>query len=510
MESAELLKQMQALGGLWDNKRVHELLAHADKNQSMRSTERLLEGLSAIPKAVKMDDLCDEDQRPLRRAVVDALQREAKRKRHHRLVLQIAESQSGCVVCVNDGRLARQWVFLTSLAGDLDAQIEGLSVALDQLIHDKSAVLWPQGSVLAQCRHWIAREGTHDVRLPSGLSAKIALMAYQAPKASAGTGVLSLRVEGHDGVAATSAVPRAIADNLSHLDRLEAESIHIMREVVAQAENPVMLYSVGKDSSVMLHLARKAFYPSPPPFPLMHVDTRWKFQAMYDFRDSMAKESGMDLLVHINPDGVAKNINPFDHGSAIHTDIMKTQGLKQALDEHGFDVAFGGARRDEEKSRAKERIFSFRNPAHRWEPKNQRPELWNLYNGQKNPSESIRVFPLSNWTELDIWQYIYREQIPIVPLYFAAERPVVLKDGMWVMVDDDRLPISAEETVEIRRVRFRTLGCYPLTGAVESSADDLSSIVLELLNSRTSERQGRAIDSDSSASMEKKKQEGYF
>lgn len=510
MESAKLVEQMKALGGVWDNKRVHDLLTHADKSQSMRSTERLLEGLSAIPKALKIDELCDEDRRPLRRAVVEALQQEAKRKRHHSLVLQISASQAGQVVCVNDGRLARHWVFLSSDDDDLDAQIASLSVALDQLIQDKAALLWPQGSVLAQCRHWIAREGAHDVTLPSGLPIKLALMAYQAPKATARAGVLSSRVARHAGTAASGAPPRAVADNLSHLDRLEAESIHIMREVVAQAENPVMLYSVGKDSSVMLHLARKAFYPSPPPFPLMHVDTRWKFQAMYDFRDYMAKESGMDLLVHINPEGVAKNINPFDHGSAIHTDVMKTQGLKQALDAHGFDVAFGGARRDEEKSRAKERIFSFRNPAHRWDPKNQRPELWNLYNGQKNPGESIRVFPLSNWTELDIWQYIYREQIPIVPLYFAAERPVVLKDGMWVMVDDDRLPIHANETVEIKRVRFRTLGCYPLTGAVESNADDLSSIVLELLNSRTSERQGRAIDSDSSASMEKKKQEGYF
>jgi sulfate adenylyltransferase subunit 2 len=297
---------------------------------------------------------------------------------------------------------------------------------------------------------------------------------------------------------------------MTHLDRLEAESLHIMREVVAQAENPVMLYSVGKDSSVMLHLARKAFYPSPPPFPLMHVDTRWKFQAMYDFRDYMAKESGMELIVHVNPEGVAKNINPFDHGSAIHTDVMKTQGLKQALDQHGFDVAFGGARRDEEKSRAKERIFSFRNGNHRWDPKNQRPELWNLYNGSKNPGESIRVFPLSNWTELDIWQYIYREQIAIVPLYFAAERPVVERDGMLVMVDDDRIKLAPSEQIKSKLIRFRTLGCYPLTGAVESDADDLSSIVLELLNSRTSEREGRAIDSDSSASMEKKKQEGYF
>ncbi|MFL2534892.1 MAG: sulfate adenylyltransferase subunit CysD [Candidatus Azotimanducaceae bacterium] len=297
---------------------------------------------------------------------------------------------------------------------------------------------------------------------------------------------------------------------MTHLDRLEAESIHIIREVMAHAENPVMLYSVGKDSSVMLHLARKAFCPSPPPFPLMHVDTRWKFKAMYEFRDQMAAESGMDLIIHVNPEGIEKNINPFDHGSALHTDIMKTQGLKQALDLHQFDVAFGGARRDEEKSRAKERIFSFRSAAHRWDPKNQRPELWNLYNCRKAPGESVRVFPLSNWTELDIWQYIYREQIPIVPLYFAAERPVVDRNGFLMMVDDERMQLLPGEIIEPRLVRFRTLGCYPLTGAVESTATDLSQIVLELLQSRTSERQGRAIDSDGSASMEKKKQEGYF
>ena len=297
---------------------------------------------------------------------------------------------------------------------------------------------------------------------------------------------------------------------MTHLDRLEAESMHIIREVMAEADNPVMLYSVGKDSSVMLHLARKAFYPSPPPFPLLHVDTRWKFQAMYDFRDFMARESGMDLLVHINPEGVAKNITPFDHGSALHTDIMKTQSLKMALDHYKFDVAFGGARRDEEKSRAKERVFSFRTAAHRWDPKCQRPELWNLYNGKRDRDESIRVFPISNWTELDIWQYIYREQIPIVPLYFAAERPVVERDGMLMMVDDDRLPLHPDESIKLKKIRFRTLGCYPLTGAIESDADDLASIVLELLSARTSERQGRAIDTDSNASMEKKKQEGYF
>ena len=297
---------------------------------------------------------------------------------------------------------------------------------------------------------------------------------------------------------------------LSHLDRLEAESIHILREVMAEAENPVMLYSIGKDSSVMLRLAQKAFHPSKPPFPLLHVDTRWKFRAMYAFRDRIAQESGMDLLVHINPEGVQKNINPFDHGSALHTDIMKTQGLIQALDQYKFDAAFGGARRDEEKSRAKERVFSFRTSAHRWDPKNQRPELWNLYNGRKAPGESIRVFPLSNWTELDIWHYIYKEEIPIVPLYYAADRPVVERDGMLILVDDDRLPLHPGEKPETRRVRFRTLGCYPLTGAIESEADSLPKILLELLQARSSERQGRAIDSDAAASMERKKQEGYF
>ncbi len=297
---------------------------------------------------------------------------------------------------------------------------------------------------------------------------------------------------------------------LTHLQRLEAESIHIMREVVAEAENPVMLYSMGKDSAVMLHLAMKAFYPAKPPFPMMHVDTTWKFRDMYAFRDMIAAKLGFDLLVHINPDGLAKNINPFTHGSAIHTDIMKTEGLKQALDKYGFDAAFGGARRDEEKSRAKERIFSFRSNAHRWDPKNQRPELWHLYNARKHKGESMRVFPLSNWTELDVWQYIYLQNIPIVPLYFAKERPVVERDGTLIMVDDERMPLHEGEVPMIRKVRFRTLGCYPLTGAVESEADTLPKIIQEMLLCKTSERQGRVIDHDSAGSMEKKKQEGYF
>ncbi len=297
---------------------------------------------------------------------------------------------------------------------------------------------------------------------------------------------------------------------LTHLQRLEAESIHILREVVAEAANPVMLYSVGKDSSVMLHLARKAFHPAPPPFPLLHIDTTWKFRDMYAFRDRMAAESGMRLIVHVNREGLAQGINPFTHGSAIHTDVMKTQALRQALDAHRFDAAIGGARRDEEASRAKERVFSFRSAQHRWDPKNQRPELWRLYNTRKHAGESMRVFPLSNWTELDVWQYIYRERIPVVPLYFAAERPVVERDGTLIMVDDDRMPLAPGEVPRLRKVRFRTLGCYPLTGAVESNADTLPAIIQEMLLARTSERQGRVIDHDAAGSMEKKKQEGYF
>jgi sulfate adenylyltransferase subunit 2 len=297
---------------------------------------------------------------------------------------------------------------------------------------------------------------------------------------------------------------------LTHLQRLEAEAIHILREVVAECERPVMLYSIGKDSAVMLHLALKAFYPAKPPFPLLHVDTTWKFKEMIAFRDQMAKDLGLELLVHTNREGLAAGVGPFTHGSAVHTDIMKTQALKQALDKYGFDAAFGGARRDEEKSRAKERIFSFRSTAHRWDPKAQRPELWKLYNARKAKGESIRVFPLSNWTELDIWQYIHLQNIPLVPLYFAAKRPVVERDGALIMVDDERMPLAEGETPEMRMVRFRTLGCYPLTGAVESEATTLPEIIQEMLLTTTSERQGRVIDHDQAASMEKKKQEGYF
>jgi sulfate adenylyltransferase subunit 2 len=304
--------------------------------------------------------------------------------------------------------------------------------------------------------------------------------------------------------------PLVTPERLTHLQRLEAESIQIMREVVAECDKPVMLYSIGKDSAAMLHVALKAFYPAPLPFPLLHVDTLWKFQAMYKLRAEMTQKYNLELLVYTNPDGVAQGINPFTHGSAIHTDVMKTQALKQALDKYGFNAAFGGGRRDEEKSRAKERVFSFRSAQHRWDPKNQRPELWSLYNTRMHKGESIRVFPMSNWTELDIWQYIYLNDLPIVPLYFAAERPVVERDGTLIMVDDDRMPLFPGEKPMMKKVRFRTLGCYPLTGAIESEADSLTAIIQEMLLTTTSERQGRLIDSDQAASMEKKKQEGYF
>jgi sulfate adenylyltransferase subunit 2 len=477
----------------WDTASFHAALVAAGTEQALRSSERALDASGLVPAPVKLEALQDELARGPVALRVAALETAAKRKRQQSLVIQLHHSeQAGLVLFANDGRLGRRWVYLTGETPDQAELLAGLTA----LAGDKAVVFWPHGAVTQYCRDLVSTQGGHDFTLPSGNAMRLATLIYQEAKSSA-------RRE--------HALPVSSAsDGMSHLDRLEAESVHIIREVMAQAENPVMLYSVGKDSSVMLHLARKAFYPSPPPFPLMHVDTRWKFQAMYQFRDMMAKESGMELIVHINPEGVEKDINPFDHGSALHTDVMKTQGLKQALDQHGFDVAFGGARRDEEKSRAKERVFSFRTETHRWDPKNQRPELWNLYNGYKKPGESIRVFPLSNWTELDIWEYIYREQIPIVPLYFAAERPVVERDGMLMLVDDDRMRLFPDEEIQIKRVRFRTLGCYPLTGAFESDADDLSAIVLELLQSRTSERQGRAIDTDSSGSMEKKKVEGYF
>ena len=499
----------QSPAAAWDLTRVAETFASNEIQLSKRSVERFLDGLSWLETSSDSSEQLDAYGCSSVQLVFSSLLSNARRKRRkiyfaclHAIDGEphvLGDDASGAssfeavqpdhLLVVQDGRGAKKWMLLQS------DNLETINSAFEQLCPEALCSIFPSGLLVEICRaqpNFIAKTGAKP-------RIQIATSHFSEP---------SLKMQHRD--TPISSKSSSNAGSLTHLDRLEAESIHIIREVMAHADNPVMLYSVGKDSSVMLHLARKAFYPSPPPFPLMHVDTRWKFKAMYEFRDMMAEESGMDLIVHINPEGVEKNINPFEHGSALHTDIMKTQGLKQALDAHKFDVAFGGARRDEEKSRAKERIFSFRSSSHRWDPKNQRPEIWNIYNCRKNQDESVRVFPLSNWTELDIWQYIYRENIPIVRLYFAAERPIVRRNGMLIMVDDDRMQLLPDEAIETAMVRFRTLGCYPLTGAVESTANDLSQIVLELLQSRTSEREGRAIDSDSGSSMEKKKQEGYF
>jgi sulfate adenylyltransferase subunit 2 len=469
--------------GVWDTESAFQRLQACGQAESKRTAERRLHELGVVPAELLPADLVDETgQRPIP-AVLEQEMHVARSKRKLILFGQMLSLKKGIdTLSFNDARGARYWVNVAR--SEAKEAREATSKALRELAAHvgKPLALFPHGQLVSLSRDLPVIDGV-DIRL---LGYPPVLPALQQTGGKA---------------------PGLITP---HLQRLEAESIHIIREAVAEAGNPAMLYSVGKDSSVMLHLARKAFYPAPPPFPLLHVDTRWKFREMYLFRDQMAMESGMDLLVHVNPDAIAKNINPFDHGSALHTDITKTEGLKQALDKFKFDVVFGGARRDEEKSRAKERIFSFRTRTHRWDPKSQRPELWNLYNTRKSMGESIRVFPLSNWTELDIWHYIYSEQIPVVPLYFAKERPVIRRDGMIIMVDDDRMPILRGEKIEALKVRFRTLGCYPLTGAVESSATTLPDIMLELLGTRSSERQGRAIDSDSAASMEKKKQEGYF
>jgi sulfate adenylyltransferase subunit 2 len=465
---------------VWDMEQAFKHLSDIGQANTKRSAERLLNALGMLPPELTADDLADEQGRTPIRLVLNQQLSTARSKRKLVMFAQLYDLPGGRVCLnANDARGARYWIPLDR-AIITATQIEQTLSQLHAFI-DKEVAIFPHGRLVAMCR--VAKT------LPG-----VSLLAY--PSA----------IDFNQQVG-TSKVPRGTT---VHLKRLEDESIHILREAVAEAQNPVMLYSVGKDSSVMLQLARKAFYPAPPPFPLLHVDTRWKFQEMYQFRDQIARTSGMEVLVHINPEAVAKNINPFDHGSNLHTAITKTEGLKQALDHHKFDVIFGGARRDEEKSRAKERIFSFRTTTHHWDPKNQRPELWNLYNTRKNPGESIRVFPLSNWTELDIWHYIYQENIPVVPLYFAKERPVVVRDGMIMLVDDDRCQLLPGEEIQRRQVRFRTLGCYPLTGAVDSTAETLEEIVLELVNARSSERQGRKIDSDTAASMEKKKQEGYF
>lgn len=470
---------------VWDTERAYDHLKSCGEADSKRTAERRLNTHGLLPTELTEEALQDEHGRAPNRHVLAWATEQARKRRDRVLFVQLSPLPSGkpCLH-VNDARGARFWAPLKNV------EWEAIHTALTSLQQHigKPVAVFPHGALAALMRN--AAE-MPDIHL--------------CPQAYLPVLPNDLKLHGFDELRGQSA-----AELSPHLKRLEAESIHIIREAVAEAQNPAMLYSIGKDSGVMLHLARKAFFPSPPPFPLLHVDTRWKFQEMYLFRDFMARESGMDLLVHTNPDAIEKNINPFDHGSSLHTDITKTEGLKQALDKYKFDLVFGGARRDEEKSRAKERIFSFRSATQRWDPKSQRPELWNLYNTRKSQDASIRVFPLSNWTELDIWHYIYLENIPMVPLYFAKLRPVVVRPEMIMLVDDERCKLLPGEEIQMRQVRFRTLGCYPLTGAVESEAQTPEDILLEIINTRQSERQGRRIDTDSAGSMEKKKQEGYF
>ena len=467
--------------GVWDTERAFHHLQQMGAAESKRTAERRLHALGLVPLELSAGQLQDELGRKPTLTVLQSQMDMARASRHLVLFLQLQQTPGGpWLLHANDARGARYWITLGLAPG---LQEVGDALLALQTHVGKPIVGFPHGTLVPLARSTPPTPNIH-----------INLMAYPA--------------EPHAVLPATQS--RAHPMQSPHLKRLEAESIYILREAVAESENPVMLYSMGKDSSVMLHLARKAFFPGPVPFPLLHVDTRWKYRDMYQFRDEVARTAGVRLLTFINQEAIYKDINPFDHGSALHTQITKTDGLKQALSQYRFDMVFGGARRDEEKSRAKERIFSFRSAAHGWNPKAQRPELWNLYNTRINKGESIRVFPLSNWTELDIWQYIHQEAIPVVPLYFAKERPVVERNGMLLTVDDDRFRLLPGEQIRARKVRFRTLGCYPLTAAVDSDAVSVSDIILELVHARSSERQGRAIDADACASMEKKKQEGYF
>ena len=483
---------------VWTTSLAFTHLQNLGQTATKRTAERRLHELGILPWELNESTLIDENGLQPIHAVLSAQIKQARQSRQLVLFAQLHKTMTGKILLhLNDARGARYWTALAKESNEdqlikikdqptqRNEQATEIIQALTRLQRylNKELTLFPHSALVEQLRH------TQPIE-------KVTINIHSYPK------ILDLSTQHELRPTKIQSPP--------HLKNLQDESIHIIREAVAEAENPVMLYSMGKDSSVMLHLARKAFYPSKPPFALLHVDTRYKFQEMYLFRDHIAKVSGMELITHTNPEAIARDINPFDHGSALHTDITKTEGLKQAIDQHKFDLIFGGARRDEEKSRAKERIFSFRSTTHQWDPKNQRPEVWNLFNTRKAAGESIRVFPLSNWTELDIWQYIYLENIPVVPLYFAKERPVVIRDGVITLVDDARLRIGPKEKIQIKKIRFRTLGCYPLTGAIESTAENLPEIILELVTARQSERQGRAIDSDVSASMERKKQEGYF
>ena len=485
----------------WNTEGAFAHLASQGLAGTKRTAERRIHELGLWPIALDTDALRDGMGTPPNSLVLNHQIDAARAKRHLVLFAQLHTLNNG-IVCLhaNNAKEGRYWV---PLQGKVSA--ESIRIALDRLQQsiDKPTCIIPHGELVHYCRQ------------SPELETQINTLAYASlPIESHDSGPNKRNAESKSNTTSknnTKAKSKKQIKQLPpHLQRLEAESVFIIREAIAQARNPVMLYSIGKDSSVMLELAKKAFSPGKLPFPLLHIDTRWKFQEMYRFRERIASQPGCELFVHINPDAIEKNINPFDHGSAVHTDITKTEGLKQALNAHQFDAIFGGARRDEEKSRAKERIFSFRTKNHLWDPKNQRPELWNLYNTRVNPGESMRVFPLSNWTELDVWEYIYYQDIPVVPLYFSQIRPVVERNGMLLMVDDDRFRLEPNEKILAKRVRFRTLGCYPLTGAIESTATSVEDIIMELIQSQQSERQGRAIDSDANASMEKKKQEGYF
>jgi len=473
----------------WDSDSHYKFLLSQKLFKTKRSYERWLEKLSIFPKNLNLNNYLEIQKSQVNKLIHNYFIKKFEKQRSLILFVQYIELNNTKFLFANDRRNGRLWVKVKS------KKINDISKGLKYFskLRKKNIIIFPDINLL----NTFVEEKINEKLANYKLKHPIHFPDYLFK-------INKLNIKD------TKLLKKFNLPQNSYLSDLEAESIHIIREVVSETKNPVMLYSIGKDSSVMLRLAQKAFYPSPPPFPLVHVDTRWKFREMYLFRSWVAKNSGMKLITYINPEGIKSNINPFDHGSVVHTDIMKTQGLKQILDKHKYDAAFGGARRDEEKSRAKERIFSFRTPSHQWDPKNQRPELWSLYNSRVNKAESTRVFPLSNWTELDIWQYIYQEQIPIVPLYFAKVRPVVIRDGMIVMVDDDRFNLQPNEKIELKKIRFRTLGCYPLTGAIESDANTLEDIVLELLQSKTSERQGRAIDSDSNSSMEMKKIDGYF
>ena len=489
---SKLISQIHDNKKIWELSSFYNYCSSKGYSRSKRTFERELADLDFYPKVQ-----FDKDDESLKKIIFRTWEDICSSKRYLSLKSSISIFDNNLYIFFEDGRGKKYWLGVSKLSKEI---LISSFKALYNVVN-KSFVIWPSKDLLNLYQAIVEDIGTEAINITD--NSKVILPVSSFKKILTNHNL----VQANNYKCSSSEISN---ENLTHLEKIEAEAIFIIRETCAEAENPVMLYSVGKDSAVMLHLAKKAFHPAPPPFPLMHVDTGWKFDEMYQFRDLMANDAGMQLIVHKNKDGLKNNINPFDHGSEIHTDIMKTQALKQALDIHKFDFAFGGARRDEEKSRAKERILSFRSESHVWDPKNQRPELWDLYNFNKKESESARVFPISNWTELDIWQYIYKESIPIVPLYYAAERPFVERDGALIMIDDDRFNLYKDEKIKFIKARFRTLGCYPLTGAVESEATSMSDVLLELIQTNTTERDGRLIDSDSEGSMEKKKKEGYF